>query len=73
MMDTCNMKQMACTYVSQYFLFCKCKQVTNILPCNLFNTCILTLYLHTSNVIGHYYFAEDGHCMPKHVGECYIF
>jgi hypothetical protein len=31
-------------------------QSTNILPRNLFNTCILALYLHISNIISHIYY-----------------
>jgi hypothetical protein len=31
----------------------KMLQVTNILSCNLFNTCILAFYLHISNIVTH--------------------
>ena len=70
-MGTRNMEQTAFTYVLQYFLFFKYKQITNILQCNLFNTHILTLFLHISNITTlsfDNHVTEDGHCMPKHVG-----
>ena len=32
---------------------CNLFQFTNVLPCILFNTCILALFLHISNTISH--------------------
>jgi len=49
-------------------------QITDILACNLFNTCILALDLHFSNTINSDYISsvkylpEDDHRRPKHVG-----
>jgi hypothetical protein len=49
-------------------------QITDILARNSFNTCILALHLHFSNVINSDYISsvkylpEDNHCRPKHVG-----
>jgi hypothetical protein len=53
-------------------------QVTNILPCNWLNTCILHLCICTSvmwlaiTILSFdNHLPEDSHCIPKHVGVSY--
>ena len=52
--------------------------VTNILLCNLFNTCILALYMHIYNLISHNYpifvnnLPENGRYRPEYLGVWHI-
>jgi hypothetical protein len=53
-------------------------QVTNFLPCNWLNTCILHLYICTAviwlaitTLSFDNHLHEDSHCIPKHVGVSY--
>jgi len=52
-------------------------QVTNVLPCILFNTCVLALFLYISNTISHNHFStwwpSHWRCRPKHVEVSYIY
>ena len=57
---------------------CNLFQITNTLPYILFNTCILTLPLHISNIINYNYsldnhVTDNGCCRPKHVEVSYIY